>query len=286
MGVGQTMIWTVLRFSLRSRILLVAVWVASLFFESAVVATDRWYSDAETRSANGRFVATSRSPENRKSTPGPFQTDFTFTLRDTIAKKVLWRFEQPSSEPGGALFVSDSGDVARLGVYSSLWLFRRTGERIMLGNVLEIVGKPEVERYCDDTTAGVFWSQFSWDGFHRTATGKDYFYVRTYWGRRIVVDVARGRITNEKSVHGEIERTVLAQAIRSLQIPETQLWEKCSSCGGMHFNEQLKRSVFVLEQHKIRGRERLIGRIAGKDDGHVHSVGEHLSRVRKHCFVK
>lgn len=45
------------------------LWMASA---GSVLATDVWYGDAEAKSANGRYLATAKSPENRRWHPRPF----------------------------------------------------------------------------------------------------------------------------------------------------------------------------------------------------------------------
>jgi hypothetical protein len=249
-----------------------------------VLGTNRWFADTETRSSNGRFHATAKSPDNRKRNPPPFQGDFVFTLRDTVAKRTLWQFKQPDHEAGGTLYVSDSGDVIRRGVVDTLWLIRPTDEQIKLGNAQEEIPRREVDHYCQWSTAGLFWSQFSWIGFH-PVDGQEFFYIRTYWGRTIAVDLARGRFTSAKSVRESIEAAVLARANVALQTPADQLWTKCESCGGKHLNPELKRSVLVLEQHKAVGRERILKALEGVEDHHIDKIDDALAAVRKHGFV-
>ena len=126
--------------------------------------TDRWFGDVEAASSSGPYVATAKSPDNRSKDPKPFQSNFKFSLRDTRNGTKLWEFTDPD-EPAGALFVSDTGRVVALSGHDGLTCIRTSGERIKLGDVFDLLSKEEVDKYCDRTSAGVFWDQFSWRGF-------------------------------------------------------------------------------------------------------------------------
>ena len=243
------------------------------------VATDVWYSDVEARSPSGRYVATARSPENRKKEPRPFAGDFTFSLRDTKTRRVLWRYNGgPNSEPAGALYVSDSGAVISVGSYDALTLFKLSGERIQLPGIFELLPRREVKRYADESSIGTLWSQFSWKGF-LNVRAKEFFYIRTYWRRTIVIDTELGRIAKEWSVKRAVEAHILAEAKKTLALPEKDYWERCEACGGKHINDAIKRSVFVLARHKVKGREKLLRLVNSGRDGHVFDTREYFDRL-------
>lgn len=82
-----------------------------------------------------------------------------------------------------------------------------------------------------------------------------------------------------------IESAILTRANSALQIPESQLWTVCTSCGGKHLNPELKRSALVLEQHRVPGREVLLRKLEGVEDHQSQKLDDALVRVRKHGFL-
>lgn len=221
-------------------------------------ATDVWYPDSEAKSANGNYLATGKSPANVEKAPKPFQKNFTFALKDLEQKKVLWSFNTgDEGEPGGSLFVSDNGWVIRLGGWQNLWLIRPTGEQIRLGNVLQQIPKNEIRSYCNETTAGTFWSRFSWMRFSQVGE-KSIFYIRTYWGRYLIVDLKIGELITDKEIADKIETTILNESRGILSVKDDGLLIPCPTCDGKHPDEDISRALLVLEMHKIAGRERII----------------------------
>lgn len=229
-------------------------------------APDRWYGDVRASSLDGRFLATAASPENRKRNPAPFQHDFPFSLTDTRAHKLLWRYRGgEDSEPAGELFVSNSGRVISLSGHDGLTLFRSSGVRIVLPGVFELLPKREVQRFCDETTAGTFWQQFSWTGFTQVA-GKEYFYIRTYWGHYILVDLEHERISADRSARHAIEAQVLAEARKIKSLPAKKYRTYCAHCESMEVNPAIQKGVFVLLHHHDRDIDAFLRLIFSSND--------------------
>lgn len=246
----------------------------------SAVATPVWYSDTEAVSANGRYVTTSKSPENRKRHPEPFQSNFTIELRDTATNSRLWRFKTgKDSEPGGALYVADDGTVIRIGVHDTLWLIRPTGVQIKLGNAFSLLPEDETDAYCDHTTAGVFWTQYSWRTFI-TIDGREYFFLRTFWGRYLVIDLEKEELCNQVSVARKIESRLLKSARNILTADSESYWTPCKSCGGRHPASSIARDLLVLELHKIKGRERIIRAYRCGNDDSQFGILDHVERIR------
>lgn len=255
--------------------------VAFILLTSSIHATDVWYDDAEGKSLNERYVATSKSPENRKKNPGAFQSNFSFELYDTKLKKTLWNFKSgEDDEPGGMLYVSDQGEVIRLGGWQTLWLIRKSGEKIKFGNVFDYLPKGEVNKFCYDTTAGIFWQQFSKQGFERI-NDKDYFYIRTYWGRYIVIDISAGSISKSREVQMGLESKLLKESKSILTLHKKDLWLDCKSCGGKHPSSDVADSLMILELHKIPKRERIIDLFRSVKNNHMFDVVDYIDRMRK-----
>lgn len=243
-------------------------------------ATDVWYPDSEAKSANGHYLATGKSPANVEKAQKPFQKNFTFALQDLEQKKVLWSFNTGNEdEPGGSLFVSDNGWVIRLGGWQTLWLIRPSGEQIRLGNALKQIPENEIRSYCKETTAGTFWSQFSWMRFSQVGE-RSIFYIRTYWGRYLIVDLKAGKLVTDKEIVDKIETTILDESRAILSVKDDELLTPCPSCGGKHPDANISRALLVLEMHKIAGRERLntaLRKVTGQhDDGPL----EYIDRLK------
>ncbi|MCP5536444.1 MAG: hypothetical protein H7A51_09455 [Akkermansiaceae bacterium] len=205
----------------------------------------------------------------------------TFELRDTLTQKRLWQFKTgDDDEPGGIALRVGPGRGHQDGVYETIWLIRKSGEQIKLGQVFDYLPKAEVTAYCDDTTAGTFWSQFSWREFIKL-DGREYFFIRTYWGRYILVDLANGRINNKKKISATIESSILKRSRGAIELENKKLWADCKSCGGKHPDSQAARSLLVLELHQIRGREYLISEFGKLEDHSMHDVNEHVERLRR-----
>jgi hypothetical protein len=254
----------------------VAIFVA--LSTSFAYATDRWFGDIEAKSRNGRYVAAAKSPDNRSKDPKPFQSNFKYTLQDKSAGKKLWEFTD-RDEPAGELFVSDTGKVVALSGYNGLTYIRTSGERIKFGRVVDLIPKKEVERYCDETSVGVFWSQFSWRGF-LNVKGNEYFYIRTYWGRIFVIDLEGGTLSESGVAKQAVESAVHAKAKEILAIPRKAYWQPCPECGGRHINENLSKGIFVLVQHNEKGIAGILKFIKESDDNHMFHPRDYLSRMR------
>jgi hypothetical protein len=242
-------------------------------------ATDRSYKDIKASSPDGHFLAKAESPENRKSKSAPFQSNFTFSLTDLHTQKLLWRYRGgEDSEPAGALFVSNSGRVISLGGYDQLTLFRPSGERIQLPGIFDLLPKRDVKRYCDATTAGTFWQQFSWKGFLNVA-GREYFYIRTYWGRYILVDLERERIATDRSVRDTIEAHVLAEARKIKLLPAKKYRTYCAECDSMEVNPAIQKAIFVLVQYQEGGIDAFMRLIFSSNDNISPDAKDYLPRL-------
>jgi hypothetical protein len=244
-------------------------------------ATDVRHPDSEAKSANGNYLATGKSPENVEKAPKPFQKNFTFALQDLKHKKILWSFDTgDKGEPGGSLFVSNNGLVIRLGGWQTLSLIRPSGEQIKLGNALDQIPKNEIRSYCNETTAGTFWSQYSWMRFSQVGE-KSTFYIRTYWGRYLIVDLKAGKLVTDMQIVDKIETTILNESRAILSIKDDELLVPCPSCGGKHPDADISRALLVLEMHKIAGRERLITALRKATGQHNDGPLEYIDRLKK-----
>jgi len=179
----------------------VALLLTSLSISSAR-ATDLYFGDLEKVSPNGRYWLTARSPDNAgPARSKPFQSDFVYVMRDTVAKRVLWTKKQPGRRASG---LSDEGSPVNLLVlddgWAILWLrgyeliavSPRGEETAKISILYDAFSEEERKAHIDWTTAGPMWDS----SYHYCASyrGSPYFVVCTAWRHRVIFDMARGQL--------------------------------------------------------------------------------------------
>ncbi len=221
-------------------------------------ATDRYFSDVVARSPNGRYRLSAKSPDNaEKAKTKPFQAGFVYSFCDTRSRAELWNRVQPEGEPivldagelssepnktwtfrrweegaPEALYVNDDG-------WSVLWLagddlvaMRSDGVETGKVDVYHALPEKDHEQFLQHTTAGPMWvTRHEYFASYQSGT---YFVVRTWWNRRIIVNLASGAI--EPDVNGlrkDLDETERLFAKRTLlaAIKDKKSWAKC--CDGL-----------------------------------------------------
>ncbi|MGE0707866.1 MAG: hypothetical protein AB7N76_12845 [Planctomycetota bacterium] len=166
-----------------------------------------FYGDFDAVSDDGTRRLEARSPDNEAegghSRWGGFQRNFTYTLFDSASERPLWSRPQPKGEdtPHEA-FVSGSGWVVLRThgpLSAGLLVLSPTGEEVLRIDVLtEVFEGWEASAASGEvsyTTAGPFWSRAALAGFLEVQ-GRSHFFLRTWKGRRIVVDLSGGRLVS------------------------------------------------------------------------------------------
>ncbi len=224
----------------------------TVFSAGRSFGTNRYYSDLKAESANGLYRLEAKSPDNADSSGRmPFQAEFVYTFTDAKTGKQLWTRKQPEgkpvvlSSPGEkpfvfrtwlegspvSLFVRDDG-------WSVLWLsgddlvaVDASGKKTGNLGIIEAFSKEDKERYVHLTSAGYSWGL--WHEYFASDQKKPYFVVRTWWGRRVVFDLVRGRLAPDtEELHKHLEQTERAYVRKTLQAAtkNRDRWAKC--CGG------------------------------------------------------
>ena len=189
--------------------LLTAVGLA-ISLASTANSTDRFFPDLSVTSPSGKYRVDANSPDNQETGFNSFQSRFTYRLIHTENNETVWTREQPMGKPVAlsddstvtipspdeaspvAIYVSDTGATAIRTAWDELIVISLTGQVKGKTDLLEdAFSKEENEKYVHDTTAGPFWAGLSAWYFITTLDG-EYFVVRPWWGRRIVIDVAAG----------------------------------------------------------------------------------------------
>ncbi len=161
-------------------------------------ATDRFYPDQTVRSSDGRVRVETKSPDNAKAVGGrlvPFAKDFTYVLYDEQSGRAVWTRKQPKNEGSPvSIYVSDDRwVVVRDATDSLLILEPQKGEKVLSVDLLKRFPERERRRYVHWTTAGLQWSGLSYWRFF-TLQGRLHFVVRTWWGRRVIVDLNAAKV--------------------------------------------------------------------------------------------
>ncbi len=239
-------------------------------------ATDRFYDDIDEQSPDGAYQVTARSPDNQGKNRRPWQRNFQTDLVRKSDNKVLWTRAQGKDESSPvAMNVSMSGVVVIMDGSNILTLVNPNGQERNLGDGLSFVSADEVKRFCDFTTAGTFWTQFSVSEFV-TIDEAEYFFIRLYWGSYLLYSVA-GNQFDKKAIAQEVEKNLLGRY--SLLLNEaTEIMESCSCCKGKKFRTDLEIGLMVIKFNKANVINDRVTMIAEGEDGHWPSLRDYYSR--------
>lgn len=179
------------------------IFFGSFIFIQALCAeaTDRYFSDIVADSPNKQFQVTAKSPDNKggKGAREAFQSNFVYQCKDLKSGKTLWARKQNSDKEGAptSIFISNSGWTVIRTDFDELVVVDLQGRDRGRINLLEdAFTKEERPKYVHDTTAGPRWSGFSL--WYFLDIGKQHFFVvRPWWGRRIIIDIANGKLIKE-----------------------------------------------------------------------------------------
>lgn len=217
-------------------------------------ATDRIFSDIEESSPSGNYRVTAKSPQNEKPTGRvSFQSGFVYECTDTATKEVLWTRKQAMGEPEklgdgstdtyipalegspSRLYVSDSGFTVIYTGWGELIVVGPKGKESGKIKVLEdCFTEDEYNMYVSDTTAGPMWEGRShW--YFVSAESKEYFIIRPWWGRHMIIEVTTGTIeTQTESISKAAWRAEEEYVLSVLKTVVDGTARRCDCCGGSH----------------------------------------------------
>jgi hypothetical protein len=185
-----------------------------------------FYPDCEANSPNGKHRLEARSPHNgtinhkdgRLPTDDEYgfnyhdhQSEFRYRLLEIAGQdqRVLWERWQPRGEdsPHELLVSNDGWSIIRThGFRPEIIAVAPSGKdcvhvRLTARNNREADNDSAefcwLPRYIVDSTAGLFWSSFSWPYFFRIDDRK-YFAWRASWGQRLVIDLEHARLLSDE----------------------------------------------------------------------------------------
>jgi hypothetical protein len=220
-----------------------------LLSTAQAAATNRYYRDIVARSPNGVYEVQAKSPDNKSGSGRMvFQSNFVYTCTDKTTGKTLWTRKQPMGKPvsfsvGGnppielpspdeaspvGIFVSDAGwTVIRTGWDELIAVARNGRETCHIALLSGALTKEEHKRFVHQTTAGPMWSGYSlW--YFLTVGDRQLFTIRPWWGRRIAIDIEKGKLaTEDKAISAAIAAYERAYVLKELAkgIQRRNEWE-------------------------------------------------------------
>ena len=225
--------------------------VLTLVFLQYLAATDRFFGNISATSPSGNFMVKAKSPDNDKKRRIPFQRNFVFSLHRTHDGAVLWTYVQGKEERSPeSIWVSDSGMVV-VDACNELWTIDLQGTKIDYGFMTDYIPKQEKDVFCQFTTAGLFWQQYSISEFIKIGA-VEYFFLRTYWGRMIVLRPAATALIVDPDVDEAIEKQLVPR-IEALIAGATEKTVKTfhDSCGEYHWSDTMLSGLCLLRRHSI-----------------------------------
>ncbi len=168
------------------------------------------------------------------------QSDFTYEMFEVESSQLLWQWSPTAAEsmadfPHEA-WVHDAGfAVVRFHHWfgGGLLVLSPNPRMVMLRHLTSVGVEPGLLKDDDHTgwtSAGPSWHESSF-GLSLAAGNRPYWSMRTWWGQRIVIDLAKGTVLDEVPEH--LAATVLnaerkwvlrhlEQGVRELQEPDTE----------------------------------------------------------------
>ena len=211
----------------------VATLLLVLFLAPSAFATDRYYPDVHVSSLSGRYKVDATSPDNEKDGRHAFQDEFTYRFVDTKTGKLIWKREQEmtvvKSDDGSTekypdegspvdIFISDNGTTVVYTGYGELIVVSPTGRDVReIDFIKDALTKSEYKKYVHRTSAGPMWEGLStW--YFLGHDSKEYFVVRPWWGRRVFVNVADGKLIQaQKWLESEATKSEKQLVMKSLK---------------------------------------------------------------------
>ncbi|MFA5794327.1 MAG: hypothetical protein WC980_04585 [Candidatus Brocadiia bacterium] len=243
-------------------------------------ATDRFFNDITAKSDNGKFIAVAASPDNKGRQHMAFQRNFTFTLSDARNNQIIWTYKQEENVNSPVeLIPTDDGYLIMRTANEDYYVFDKRGNPKKIFNVFAAFTDEEIKKFTDSTSAGIMWRQHSKQGFFPPGK-KTYFYVRTYWGRIAVIDVADRTWTRSARLAEKIEDSLVQSTKEWLKGFDNNYYDKCDSCREIHLKDEITGNVFIVKKYGLAGGEKILQEVLNKaDDGKNYRINDYLKRI-------
>lgn len=239
---------------------ILAIFLLTGYLEPSV-ATDRIFPDLKVRSPSKNFELEATSPHNLPGAktqfglPPRWQSKFEYTLTDLKTNKVLWTRKQDEASPV-SIHLSDTGWTAIFTGWDELVIVDPSGKDRGLIEILKEGFKDEEDKsHIVHSSAGPIWTPYSLWCF--VDLGKSpYFSIRTWWGRRLFIDLEEGKLAEStaellKATLAVEKKTILARLTEAVETLKE--WEDSWDKAG--FAERVisyKSAVFVAGKEQIK----------------------------------
>jgi hypothetical protein len=174
------------------------------------------------------IIATSPSGEFRVEITGTLRDEYfrdrsKFVYRLFRSEDLVWEWQAGEAKRGieylddfpHDAWVNDEGYVvARTHewFYAGLIVFTPKGQVVLRRSYRSMPDEPnpgflegDRKRYVSETSAGPFWARCSIAYFHKDH-GRSYWTIRTWWGRRVVIDLENASIVDAKQLDNALAR--------------------------------------------------------------------------------
>ncbi len=217
-------------------------------------ATDLFFSDINAYSQSKRYRVTAKSPDNQKREGRvAFQSSFVYECTDTHTRQVLWTRKQAMGKPETwgddpkntytptlegspcRIYVSDSGYTVIYTNWDDLIIVDPKGKENGKVSILkDCLTDDENDKYVSQTTAGPMWAARShW--YFATADSAEYFIIRPWWGRHLIIELMTGAIkAPTKSLTEATQEEEREYVLSVLKTVLDGTAKKCDCCGGSH----------------------------------------------------
>ena len=233
------------------------------------------YPDIEARSPNGRYLAEAKSPDNKNNNFGSFQSNFTVTLTDTETNKPVWSWKQGKDDGISPmeLIPGDNGQLAMVFAWSGYVFFDSSGVEQGAFDVGKLIPDDELKKFTAYKFKETEWKQYSQQRFF-TRDGAMYFYLRLYWGRTIIIDVAKEKLETDGKIAEEVEKHVVEQTRRFITEFNGEYYEKCGShCVNNHPRKDLAAAVFIVKKHNLKEYQEFMDEVVRRhEDAKYHEL--------------
>lgn len=252
------------------------------FLGTALLATDRFYDDHKGQSPNGVYRAEAKSPDNqgRNVLHASFQDEFTITFRDASSNQTIWQWKQgPRDASPVRLFPTDDAFLLMLDARASFHVFDPNGAKKRVFEVLKTLPRKEMKRYVSDTTAGYLWRQHSQTGFIKHKE-KTLFYIRLYWGRLFIVDIAGAKLVPDSTIGQRIEAEIVQHTRELISSFDGEYYVKNHRNGRHYLRGDLTDAVFIIKRHYLTRGHKLFNEVL-KRAKRGNRLKHYLKRVER-----
>lgn len=180
-----------------NRLLTVIAGCVCMLAAHAAYASPRYFYDIHTASPGKTVKLDAVSPDNAGERRTPFADNFTYTLTRLSDGKELWSRKQGEHGRSEAspmrAYVHDDGWVVVWNSWHQLMVLHKdTGAVTAVASILDQFPEAETKKYVAQTRSGPMWAAASATWWYSTLDERIVFVITTGWGRRVVMDVAKG----------------------------------------------------------------------------------------------